>query len=478
RRPVHGDVHSREHLLQHPLDLTFQLPDLRLDLFQRPQRSILVEVPSEWDLVTDLSPRLIDPRIRNKRPDLALEVLLDVLLERHIFGVAQIRVGLRRAPGCAHVRILIALAERCDDGAPEGSADAYAGAVQNLLEIAKEVLAIEVDALGIQRTKCRPDRLLRALALLDLLPRLLPFLPACRQVLERGLVLQSRDALRRRLETQAQGALHGDLSEPEVVVVEDPGVLRLRERAVDLGDLADVIWRKLVALIAERLPHLSEESDTVHELDPASTLRALPVRDDPHVRVDAGVVEELVGQSDNRLEPVIFDDPATDLALAASGIAGEQRRSIEDDRDTAPAFLRGAHLRDHVLEEEERPIVDPRGAGAEAACEAERVALVFDDLLHLPPGHAERRVRQHVVEPLTGVAVGAERVAEDDVLGVLPLDEHVRLTDRVALLVQLLPEDLEPSLRVHLAQEVLRYGEHTAGAGGRIIQRLHHAGLP
>src|SRR5690606_26601136 len=122
------------------------------------------------------------------------------------------RVGLRRTVAHTHARILIPLAERCDDGAPESSADAYAGAVQNLLEIAKEVLAIEVEALGIQRAQRRPDRLLRALALLDLLPRLLPLLPACRQVLERGLVLQSRNALRRRLETQPQGALHGDLS--------------------------------------------------------------------------------------------------------------------------------------------------------------------------------------------------------------------------------------------------------------------------
>ena len=66
------------------------------------------------------------------------------------------------------------------------------------------------------------DLLLPPLAGLDLLePRLLVLLVAGGEVREAALVLQARDALRRRLEVEPQRALDGDLLEAEVVVVED-----------------------------------------------------------------------------------------------------------------------------------------------------------------------------------------------------------------------------------------------------------------
>src|SRR5690606_4843480 len=123
----------------------------------------------------------------------------------------------------------------------------------------------------------------------------------------------------------------------------------------------------LVPLVSERPPHLAEEVDRVDELDLPPALRALAVGHDPDVGRDPGVVEELVGERDDRLEPVVLEDPAPDLALAAPGIAGEEGRAVEDDRDPAPTLLGRLHLRDHVLEEEERAVVDPREAGAEAA---------------------------------------------------------------------------------------------------------------
>jgi hypothetical protein len=41
---------------------------------------------------------------------------------------------------------------------------------------------------------------------------------------------------------------------------------------------------------------------------------------------DAGVVEELVGQHDDRVEPVVFQDPAADLALARPAVTVSNRR--------------------------------------------------------------------------------------------------------------------------------------------------------
>ena len=46
-----------------------------------------------------------------------------------------------------------------------------------------------------------------------------------------------------------------------------------------------------------------------------------------------------------------------------------------------PPSLDRLHLRDHVLEEQERAVVDPRQAGAEPAGEALRLVLVLDRVL-------------------------------------------------------------------------------------------------
>ncbi len=91
------------------------------------------------------------------------------------------------------------------------------------------------------------------------------------------------------------------------------------------------------------------------------------VGQNPEVGGDAGVVEELVGQGDDRFEPVVLDDPTADFRFAAAGVAGEERGAIEDDGEAAAALLGIAHFREHVLKEEEGAVVHPRGAGAEAA---------------------------------------------------------------------------------------------------------------
>src|SRR5690606_22396939 len=137
-----------------------------------------------------------------------------------------------------------------------------------------------------------------------------------------------------------------------------------------------------------------------------------------------------------------------DVALAAAGVAGEEWRAVEDDADTAAALLGRAYLREHVLQEEQRAVVDARQPGAEAAVVAESLGFVRDVLLLLFPLHAEGRIGEHIVEGALlalGVAVEAvlgEGVAEDDVVGVLAFDEHVGLADRPGFVVPVLPEQV------------------------------------
>jgi hypothetical protein len=128
--------------------------------------------------------------------------------------------------------------------------------------------------------------------------------------------------------------------------------------------------------------------------------------------------------------------------------------------------------------EKEAAVVDRRQAGSEAAVEAELLALVDDELLDALPLDPERRVGEHVVERAAAMAVVIERVALDDVRRVLALEHHVRATDGVGLLVQLLPEDLEPRLRVELPEVVLGHGEHPAGPAGGVEERLDDPRFP
>ena len=138
------------------------------------------------------------------------------------------------------------------------------------------------------------------------------------------------------------------------------------------GSLARRPGRRCLLRLLPRLFFiLTKKLARVDELDLALAPGLLAVGEHPDVGGDAGVVEELVGQRDDGFQPVVLDDPLADVALAAAGVAGEERRAVEDDADAAAAILGSAHLREHVLQKEERAVVDARQSRAEAAVVAE-----------------------------------------------------------------------------------------------------------
>jgi hypothetical protein len=73
------------------------------------------------------------------------------------------------------------------------------------------------------------------------------------------------------------------------------------------------------------------------------------------------------------------------------------------------------------------------------------------------------------------VAVVTEAVAARDVAGVLGLQEHVGFADAVALVIELLAEDLEVGVGVEREEVVLRDREHAAGAARGVVEGLHDA---
>src|SRR5690606_36046514 len=328
-------------------------------------------------------------------------------------------------------------------------------------------------------------------------------------------------------EVKAQRAFDGDLQVAEVAVVEDfagqhalvlvalflavrldigldigdAQALVVLEVAVNASQRVDMVgletavfgfaFAELLAFVAQAFFHFPGEVAGVDQLHLAFALVAFAVGDDPDIGGDAGVVEQLVGQADHGLQPVVFDDPAADIAFAAAGVAGKQRRAVEY-HGNARAFARlaafvfaGYALAEHVLEKQQGAIVDARQAGAEAAVEAELVVLLGDVILLGLPFHAEGRVGQHVVEGFVGVAVavhhaflaapGAEGVAEDDLMGVLTLDHQVRAADGEGFGVVFLAVELDMGARVFREDVLFRFRQHAAGAAGGVVNADHLA---
>src|SRR6266545_5468599 len=257
------------------------------------------------------------------------------------------------------------------------------------------------------------------------------------------------------LPAETQWAFDRDAEVTKRLVREDLDSVVLLEVAVKVGDLGDLLRADQLALFAEALAHLDPQFAGVDELNLAAACGALAIREDPEVGRDAGVVKELVRQSDDRLQPVVLDDPAPDLRLPRPCSSAEQRRAVEDDREARSALLHGLHLGDHVLQEQEAAVVDAWQARTEPTSEALGLVLVAHVPLDLLPLHPEWWVGEEVIEDLALEGVVRERVAQRDTGGVLALQHHVRTAHRKCLRIQLLPVDLELGVRVVLAQVVL-----------------------
>src|SRR5687768_6728380 len=100
----------------------------------------------------------------------------------------------------------------------------------------------------------------------------------------------------------------------------------------------------------------------------------------------------------------MFEHIAADLALTASGVAGEKGRAIHDDGDPRAAVLRLLRVLQHVEQEKELSVADARKSWREASL---RAAVVFgaDRLLIALPVFAVRRIGDEVVERTAGVFV-------------------------------------------------------------------------
>ena len=117
---------------------------------------------------------------------------------------------------------------------------------------------------------------------------------------------------------------------------------------------------ELAVLLAQVLAERPVPAGGVDQLHLAGSVRGLAVGQHPHIGGDAGVVEHVERQGDDRLQPVVLDDPAADIAFTLAGVAGEEGAAVVHLGNAAAE--RGAlfHLGELVGEEQHLAVA---GAG-------------------------------------------------------------------------------------------------------------------
>ena len=195
---------------------------------------------------------------------------------------------------------------------------------------------------------------------------------------------------------------------------------------VERQNLLGLCLADLPPFVAQALAHGHPKVGGVDQLHLTLPFCRFAIAQHPDVGGDAGVVEELLRQGNERVEQVVLQHETPDLALAAAGVAGEEGRPVHDDGHAAAAGVGRLHVGDHVQQKEQLAIADARQAGGKAA--AGRGGRRGHRILVPLPILAVGRIGDQIVEIAPGVAILGQRAAEEDVVGVATvgrLDEEV-----------------------------------------------------
>jgi len=162
------------------------------------------------------------------------------------------------------------------------------------------------------------------------------------------------------------------------------------------------------AACRQALAHGHPEGRGVDKLDLAFSAGPLAVGDHPDVGGDAGVVEELLGQGDQRFQQIVFQDVAADLAFATAGIPLNSGEPFMMIARREPAILRILGVREHVQQKEKLAVADARQSRSEAT-RGPALTLGADGIFVALPVLAVGWIGDQVVETLAGVVIGRKR---------------------------------------------------------------------
>src|SRR5258708_7444654 len=131
----------------------------------------------------------------------------------------------------------------------------------------------------------------------------------------------------------------------------------------------------------------------------------LSIRKRPHVSGNSSVVEHVERQCDNRFEPIVFDNPLPNIALALPRVTRKKCGTVVDLRDPAPELGLVLHLGEHVCEKQHLPVT---GTGYQrklvVIAVANHKSRVFDTVFSTHPFQIAlptlpiRRVGEHEIE--------------------------------------------------------------------------------
>ena len=269
---------------------------------------------------------------------------------------------------------------------------------------------------------------------------------------------------------------HDDLAVPEFLLSEDLAFAvhaalvavhrAVPEFAVGPHDQAPAQVGDVVALGADGFAAGLVAAACVDELHPSGARCGLVLAEDPDIRGDAGVHELVGGKLHDGVEPVVFEDIAADLAGAASRVAGEQRRTVLNDRH----FPVRRELGKAVQNKELLSVADLRESRREPPQFAASGLRLNRFLLPFPVD-AEGGIRNAVAEGIAAEFVVGQGVAESHVVGISAPDHHVRLGNGEGGGVELLSEAGHLNLGVQLVNAFLHTGKHLARAHGHVVDR-------
>ncbi len=139
-------------------------------------------------------------------------------------------------------------------------------------------------------------------------------------------------------------------------------MLGLLESEEGIHNATDVFCGQLAVLLAQIFSQGLVPLRGIDELHPAFAVGGLAVGEHPDVGGNAGVVKHIERQGDNRLEPVVFDDPAPNIALALASIACKEGGTVMHLGNAAAQRGVVLHLGEHIHQKQHLPVA---GAGKE-----------------------------------------------------------------------------------------------------------------
>ncbi len=123
---------------------------------------------------------------------------------------------------------------------------------------------------------------------------------------------------------EPEWAFDGHFPVTECLVREDFRLWRLLEVQEGPTDAINILWGEFAVLLTQVLAKRLVPPRSIDELNLATPMDRLLVREHPNVGRNAGVVEKVERQGDDGFEPIVLDNPTPYIALPLACIPGKE----------------------------------------------------------------------------------------------------------------------------------------------------------